>query len=36
MKIRLSELRKIVREVLEEDIKNVGSHHQKLLEELPR
>jgi len=29
MKIRLSELRKIVREVLEEDIKNVGSHHQK-------
>ena len=29
MKIRLSELRSLVREILEEDLKNVGGRHQK-------
>jgi HEAT repeat protein len=29
MKIQLGELRKLVREALEEDLKNVGSKHQK-------
>lgn len=29
MKIQLGELRKLIREALEEDLKNVGSRHQK-------
>lgn len=29
MKIRLGDLRKIIREAIQEDLKNVGSRHQK-------